>query len=91
VDRSNGKLTHESDGARAAGFGPQRRGDADVVAMRDHRPVKPVACLVLPNAEAPFLLARVRWPDAYQAISAVRTDWQDDPVRSTPALPVILC
>jgi hypothetical protein len=79
VDGSNGKLTHESDSARAAGFGPQRRGDADVVDMRGHRHVRPVAYLVLPNAEAPFLLARVRWPDVYQAISAVRTDWQDDP------------
>jgi hypothetical protein len=79
VNGSNGRLTHESDGVRVGGFGPQRRGDADVVAMRDRRHVKPVAYLVLPNAESPFLLARVRWPDVYQAISAVRTDWQDDP------------
>ena len=50
-----------------------------MVDMRDRRHVKPIAYLVLPNAEAPFLLARVRWPDVYQAISAVRTDWQDDP------------
>ncbi len=78
VDGSNGKLTHDNE-VRAAGFGPQRRHDADVVDMRDRRHVKPVAYLVLPNAEAPFLLARVRWPDVYQAISAVRTDWQDDP------------
>jgi hypothetical protein len=35
--------------------------------------------LVLPNAAEPFLLARVRWPDVYQAISPVRRDWQDDP------------
>ncbi len=35
--------------------------------------------VVLPNAENPFLLARVRWPDIYQAISPVRPDWQDDP------------
>jgi hypothetical protein len=35
--------------------------------------------VVLPNADEPFLLARVRWPDIYQAISPVRTDWQDDP------------
>jgi hypothetical protein len=35
--------------------------------------------LVLPNAEHPYLLARVRWPDVFQAISAVRPDWQDDP------------
>jgi hypothetical protein len=35
--------------------------------------------LVLPNAAEPFLLARVRWPDVYQAISPVRRDWQNDP------------
>jgi hypothetical protein len=71
-------MTHENE-VRSAGFGPQRRHDADVLDMRDHRQVRPVAYLVLPNAEAPFLLARVRWPDVYQAISVVRTDWQDDP------------
>lgn len=43
------------------------------------RHVRPVTYLVLPDADAPFLLARVRWPDVYQAISPVRTDWQDDP------------
>ena len=79
MEGSNGRTTHNSDDVRAAGFGPQRRGNADVVAMSEHRHVRPVAYLVLPNAEAPFLLARVRWPDVYQAISAVRTDWQDDP------------
>src|ERR1700760_4573184 len=35
--------------------------------------------LVLPNAAEPVLLARVRWPDVYQAISSVRPDWQDYP------------
>jgi hypothetical protein len=79
VDGSNGKVTHDSDSVRVAGFGPQRRGEADVVPMHNHRHVRPVAYLVLPSLEAPFLLARVRWPDVYQAISAVRTDWQDDP------------
>jgi hypothetical protein len=72
-------LTHEGDSARVTGLGTQRRGDAEVLALRDHRAVRPVAYLVLPNTETPFLLARVRWPDVYQAISAVRTDWQDDP------------
>jgi hypothetical protein len=38
-----------------------------------------VAYVVLPTAENPFLLARVRWPDVYQAISPVRPDWQEDP------------
>ena len=78
VDGSNSGLTHENE-VRSGGFGPQRRRDADVLDMRDHRHVRPIAYLVLPNAEAPFLLARVRWPDVYQAVSAVRTDWQDDP------------
>jgi len=38
-----------------------------------------VQYLVLPDAEEPYLLARVRWPDVFQAISPVRPDWQDDP------------
>lgn len=35
--------------------------------------------LLLSNLSEPFLLARVRWPDVFQAISPVRPDWQDDP------------
>jgi hypothetical protein len=38
-----------------------------------------VQYLVLPDAMNPYLLARVRWPDIAQAISAGRPDWQDDP------------
>ena len=38
-----------------------------------------VQYLVLPDSENPYLLARVRWPDVFQAISPVRPDWQDDP------------
>jgi hypothetical protein len=38
-----------------------------------------VQYLVLCDAIEPFLLARVRWPDVFQAISAVRPYWQDDP------------
>ena len=38
-----------------------------------------VQYLVLPDATNPYLLARVRWPDVFQAISPVRPDWQDDP------------
>jgi len=34
---------------------------------------------VLPNSETPYLLARVRWPDVFEAISPVRPDWQQDP------------
>jgi hypothetical protein len=79
VDGSNGRMTQKSESRQVAGSGSQRTGEADVVDMRDRRHVRPIAYLVLPNAEAPFLLARVRWPDVYQAISAVRTDWQDDP------------
>jgi hypothetical protein len=37
-----------------------------------------VQYLVLPDATNPHLLARVRWPDVFQAISAARPDWQDD-------------
>jgi hypothetical protein len=42
-------------------------------------PRREIQYLVLPNPSAPFLLARVRWPDVYQAISPARPDWQDDP------------
>jgi hypothetical protein len=35
--------------------------------------------LVIPDADNPYLLARVRWPDVAQAISAGRPYWQDDP------------
>jgi hypothetical protein len=37
-----------------------------------------VQYLVLPDLTHPYLLARVRWPDVFQAISPVRPDWQDD-------------
>jgi hypothetical protein len=35
--------------------------------------------LVLADRAVPYLLARVRWPDVAQAISAARPDWLDDP------------
>ena len=35
--------------------------------------------LVLPAGEAPYLLARVRWPDIAHAISPAHPDWLDDP------------
>jgi hypothetical protein len=38
-----------------------------------------VQYLVLPDTTNPYLLARVRWPDVFQAISAARPYWQDDP------------
>ena len=38
-----------------------------------------VKYLVLADRAVPFLLARVRWPDVAQAISAARPDWLDDP------------
>jgi hypothetical protein len=34
---------------------------------------------VLVDRAAPYLLARVRWPDVAQAISAASPDWVDDP------------
>jgi hypothetical protein len=42
-------------------------------------PKREIQYLVLPDPTSPYLLARVRWPDVYQAISPVRPDWQDDP------------
>ncbi len=38
-----------------------------------------VKYLVLADRAVPYLLARVRWPDVAQAISAARPDWLDDP------------
>ena len=35
--------------------------------------------LVLPDASNPWLLARVRWPDVFQAISAAEPEWRSDP------------
>ena len=35
--------------------------------------------LVLTDRAAPYLLARVRWPDVAQAITAGNPDWLDDP------------
>jgi hypothetical protein len=37
------------------------------------------AYLVLTDRAVPYLLARVRWPDVAQAITAGRPDWLDDP------------
>ena len=38
-----------------------------------------VQYLVLPDSTRPYLLARVRWPDVAQAISAACPEWQEDP------------
>ncbi len=38
-----------------------------------------VTYLVLADRAAPYLLARVRWPDVAQAITASSPDWLDDP------------
>ena len=35
--------------------------------------------LVLPDPDHPHLLACVRWPDVFHAISPVRPEWQNDP------------
>jgi hypothetical protein len=38
-----------------------------------------VQFLVIPDISYPFLLARVRWPDVFEAISPTRPDWRADP------------
>lgn len=38
-----------------------------------------VRYVVLPNASTPYLLARVRWPDIFEAISPARPAWRSDP------------
>jgi hypothetical protein len=75
----NGKRARSGDTVTTAGFGPQRSGDADVGEEQESVSPRRVAYLVLPNVTEPYLLARVRWPDVYQASSPVRPDWQDDP------------
>jgi hypothetical protein len=35
--------------------------------------------LVMPDPSHPWLLARVRWPDVFQAISAAEPEWRSDP------------
>lgn len=59
--------------------GQPHREESAMSAPRGRQRPRPIKYVVLPNAETPFLLARVRWPDVYQAISPVRPDWQDDP------------
>jgi hypothetical protein len=76
---SSGEKAHENGALTVNGFGRQHGESGDVGAAREGYRPRPVAYLVLPNATDPFLLARVRWPDIYQAISPVRPDWQDDP------------
>jgi hypothetical protein len=78
-DGPSGKLTHEIETALATELGRLRGGGDDVDAIRERHGRQRVVYLVLPNPTEPFLLARVRWPDVYQAISPVRPDWQDDP------------
>src|SRR5579871_3721711 len=38
-----------------------------------------VRYLVLADRAVPYLLARVRWPDVAQAMSAANPDWLEDP------------
>jgi hypothetical protein len=38
-----------------------------------------VRYFVLPDIADPCILARVRWPDVFEAISPSRADWQQDP------------
>jgi hypothetical protein len=47
--------------------------------MRRDAVADEVRYLVLPDVENPWLLARVRWPDVFQAISPARPYWQSDP------------
>ncbi len=72
-------MTHDSEAAMTKANGRPPSDESDGLTSRETANRRRVKYVVLPNAEAPFLLARVRWPDVYQAISAVRADWQDDP------------
>jgi hypothetical protein len=73
-----GRVKDEIGAARfGAGFCCRRNSSQRAVAMTSGS--LDVQYMVLPDATNPFLLARVRWPDVFQAISPVRPDWQDDP------------
>jgi hypothetical protein len=72
-DHDEGRTTRRVRTRRFDGFARTRWG-RPVTAGKGE-----VQYLVLPDSTNPYLLARVRWPDVYQAISPVRPDWQDDP------------
>jgi hypothetical protein len=71
--------TQDGEAAMTAEISRPQPVQSDLSSGRDNLHQRPVKYLVLPNVENAFLLARVRWPDIYQAISPVRADWQDDP------------
>jgi len=49
------------------------------VSMDEPRELGEIRYLVLPDSVSPCLLARVRWPDVAQAVSALRPEWLYDP------------
>src|SRR6202044_1940435 len=58
------------------------RGSAAVTRPSQRRKAIPgsrdVRYLVLADRAVPYLLARVRWPDVAQAISAANSEWVED-------------
>jgi hypothetical protein len=78
VDSLSNETTRNNSMTSESGFGEQR-GAGETGVRRERRLRRRVSYLVLPNATDPYLLARVRWPDVFQAISPVRPYWQDDP------------
>jgi hypothetical protein len=79
IDGSSDEQTQNGEAAMTAEPGRPHEDESSAAGTRVGRGARPVKYVVLPSAEKPFLLARVRWPDVYQAISPVRPDWQDDP------------
>ena len=61
------------------GDGRLGREEPTVSAVRHGTQAGEVQYLVLPDPSNPWLLARVRWPDVFQAISAAEPDWRSDP------------
>jgi hypothetical protein len=54
--------------------------EARTVSVEDRSTTaREVQYLVLPDPTNPWLLARVRWPDVFQAISAAEPEWLSDP------------
>ena len=46
---------------------------------RRNTTAREIKYLVMPDPTDPWLLARVRWPDVFQAISAADPEWRSDP------------
>jgi PilZ domain len=76
---SSDGLSPPTGGLRTGPGGSNRKlGECGVISQLI-APTDEVRYFVLADRGVPYLLARVRWPDVAQALSAARPDWLDDP------------